>query len=145
MTEERIPTYIPGDEPSYQLVFVCQVNVSIVSAVFRNESTGGTLVLSGEAHMIAKPRVRGARSHAAVLQLDRAASDEPETGRYRMARLEARTYGGKPLDFDNPPEDAFRFEDEPEDIPLPRLAKGLVEPASTFLLPDGHPNKPPSQ
>lgn len=145
MTEERIPTYIPGDEPVYQIVFVCPVNIETVTAAFRNETTGAEILLTGEAHMIATPRVRGARTHAAVLTFDNDSSDEPETGRYRLARLEARTHRGKKLDFDNPSEDAFRFEDEPADIDLPRLAKGLVNPASTFVLPDGHPNSPPTR
>lgn len=145
VAEERIPTFIPGDELVYQLVFVCKVNVRTVTATFRNESTGDELTLTGEANLIEKPRVRGARTHAALLQHVPEASDEPATGRYRLARLEARTYGGKPLDFDNPVEDAFRFEDEPEEIDLPRIARGLVEPASVFVLPEGHPNKPPTQ
>lgn len=143
MLEERIPKFIPGDELAYQLVFICMVNVKTVTAAFRNETTGAEIVLTGEAHMIAEPRVIGARTHAALLQHDQEASDEPATGRYRLARLEARTYGGKPLDFDNPVEDAFRFEEEPEDIDLPKIARGLVESASIFVLPEGHPNKPP--
>lgn len=144
MAEERIPTFIPGDELAYQIVFLCQVNVETVTAVFRNETTGTELTLTGEARMIEKPRVRGARTHAATLVFDNDASDEPETGRYRLARLEARTYRGKPLDFDNPVEEAFRFEDEPADVELPRLARGVVEPAARFLLPEGHPNLPPT-
>lgn len=75
--------------------------------------------------------------------LDGGPSDEPETGRYRLARLTAETYSGKILDFDTPPEDAFRFEQEPEDVDLPCIARGIVKPASCFLLPDGHPNSPP--
>ena len=144
MAEERIPTFIPGDELVYHLVFVCKVNVSTVTAAFRNETTGAEVVLTGEARIIAKPRVVGGRTHAAMLHHDRAMSDDLATGRYRLARLEVNTYGGKPLDFDNPPEDAFHFEEEPEDVDLPRLARGMVEPASTFVLPDGHPNSPPS-
>lgn len=142
MAEERIPTFIPGDELVYQLVFFCAVNVKSVTAAFRNESTGAEIILTGEAHIIPEPRVRGARTHTAHLHHDQEASDEPATGRYRLARLEARTYGGKPLDFNNPVEDAFRFEEEPEDIPLPILARGVVEPASVFVLQKGHPNRP---
>jgi hypothetical protein len=144
MTEERMPTFIPGDEPTYQIAFVCSVNIETVTAVFRNRTTGAEIILTGEAQMIAKPRVRGARTHTALLHVDRDSSDEPETGRYRLARLEARTYRGTRLDFDKPTEDAFSFEDEPAEIDPPRLARGLVEPASRFVLPDGHPNTPPS-
>jgi hypothetical protein len=143
MTEERMPTFIPGDEPTYQIAFVCSVNIETVTAVFRNQTTGAEIILTGEAQMIAKPRVRGARTHTALLHVDRDSSDEPETGRYRLARLEARTYRGTRLDFDKPTEDAFSFEDEPAEIDPPRLARGLVEPASRFVLPDGHPNTPP--
>ena len=142
MTEERMPTFIPGDEPTYQIAFVCSVNIETVTAVFRNQTTGAEIILTGEAQMIAKPRVRGARTHTALLHVDRDSSDEPETGRYRLARLEARTYRGTRLDFDKPTEDAFSFEDEPAEIDPPRLARGLVEPASRFVLPDGHPNTP---
>jgi len=141
MTEERIPTFIPGDELRYQLVFICEVNVESVTAAFRNEVTGEEVVLTGEARMIDQPRVVGARAQAAILDHDKNSSDELATGRYRLARMEAKTYGGKTLDFDNPPEDAFLFEDEPEDIALPKIALGLVEPATTFVLPEGHPNK----
>jgi hypothetical protein len=94
MTEERMPTFIPGDEPTYQIAFVCSVNIETVTAVFRNQTTGAEIILTGEAQMIAKPRVRGARTHTALLHVDRDSSDEPETGRYRLARLEARTYRG---------------------------------------------------
>lgn len=140
--EERIPTFIPGDNLAYQLVFVCPVNIRSVTAAFRNETTGAEIVISGEAQLLDRPRVRGARTQAAVLGFDTESSEEPETGRYRLARLEALTYGGRTLDFDNPPEDAFRFENEPEDATLPRLARGIAAPASSFLLEQGHPNRP---
>lgn len=145
MVEDRIPTFIPGDQLVYQLVFVCEVNARKVTAAFRNETTGAEIVLMGEAQMTAKPDVVGARTFAALLEADQELSDAAATGRYRLARLEVETYRGQSLDFDNPPEDAFLFEEEPEEIPLPKLARGLVEPASTFVLPPGHPNKFPER
>lgn len=145
MAEERIPTFIPGDELVYQLAFFCKLNARTVTAVFRNETTGAEVVLAGEAQMLAKPKYRSARTQAAVLQHDPGASDDLATGRYRLARLEVHTHGGKTLDFDNPPEDAFLFEEEPNDAELPRLARGLIEPASTFVLPEGHPNSLPTR
>jgi hypothetical protein len=141
MTEGQVPTFIPGDALRYQLVFNCRVNVESVTAAFRNEATGEEVVLTGKARMIDKPRVVGARTQVAILDHDQDSSDELATGRYRLARMEAKTYGGKTLDFDNPPEDAFLFEDEPEETELPKIARGLVEPATTFVLPEGHPNK----
>jgi hypothetical protein len=145
MSEDRIPTFIPGDQLEYQLVFTCEVNARAVTAAFRNETTGAEIVLQGEARMIDKPRVKGTRTFAALLEADEGTSDWAATGRYRLARLEVETYRGKTLDFDNPIEDAFRFEEEPEDLPLPRLARGLVEPVSTFVLPPGHPNALPER
>ncbi len=182
MAEERIPTFIPGDEIVYRVEFLCKVNVVFVSAAFRNETTGGEIILEGEADMVAQPRVRGARTFMATLYqqfydqeiveeevveeevvdgevfekevvekeiveeiVDQETSDEPEAGRYRLARLTAETFGGKILDFDNPPEDAFLFEEEPEEVDLPTLARGIVKPASGFLLPDGHPNRRPTR
>jgi hypothetical protein len=143
MPEERMPTFIPGDEVAYQIAFVCSVNIETVAAVFRNETSGAEITLTGEARMIAKPRVGGARTHIALLHVAHDSSDEPETGRYRLARLEGRTYRGTRLNFDSPTEDGFSFEDEPAEIDPPRLARGMVEPASRFVLPDGHPNTPP--
>ncbi len=71
MAEERIPTYIPGDEPAYQVVFTCPVNIDTVTATFRNETTGAEISLAGAARMMDKPRVVGTRTHVAVLRFDR--------------------------------------------------------------------------
>lgn len=145
MAEEQIPTFIPGDHLEYQLIFTCEVNVRAVTAAFRNETTGAEIVLKGEPQMIDKPKVVGTRTFAASLEADEGTSDWAASGRYRLARLEVETYHGRTLDFDNPPEDAFRFEEEPEDIALPKLARGVTEPASTFVLSPGHPNALPER
>ncbi len=51
MSEERIPTYIPGDVIAYYVIFVCEVNVSSVSVAFRNDTTGPEIVLTGESQL----------------------------------------------------------------------------------------------
>ena len=144
MDQERIPTFIPGDPLVYRLMFRCEVNVSEVNAAFRNETTGAEIELKGEVKMISAPVV-GARTFDAVLQPDEAFPEGTASGRYYLARLEVVTYRGQHLDFENPPEDAFCFEEEPENIGLTKLARGIFDPASSFALPDGHPNKPPKR
>lgn len=144
MAEERIPTFIPGDQLVYQLVFFCKVNARTVTAAFRNETTGAEIVLKGEARMI-RADVVEARTFAARLEADEGLPEGTASGRYYLARVEVETYRGQLLDFHNPPEEAFRFEEEPDEIILPILARGVLEPASKFLLPDGHPNKPPQR
>ena len=145
---QRTPTFVPGDDIVYVVRFNYPANVRNVSATFRNETTGAEIVLTGEASLARSTR-RDTRSHVARLRNDDPLSEAPDPGSYQLARLEATTYGGKPLDFDNPPEDAFRVEDEPDETTLPRLNR--VEPpggpagrstrATRFKLSKGHPDK----
>jgi hypothetical protein len=140
--EERIPTFILGDVIAYVVTFVHPVNVDSVTAAFRNEATGKEIVLRGEARMIPLPRHRDRRTFAARLTYSAEGSERAESGDYRLARLEATTWDGKPLDFDNPPARevaSFRFEEEPaDDDRLPRLID-----APFFDLEKGHPNTRP--
>lgn len=150
MGEDQIPTFLPGDEIVYVMRFNYPANVRNVTATFRNETTGAEIVLIGEASLWHSAR-RGARTHIARLYVDGDLSEAPDPGRYRLARLEAMTYGGKPLDFDNPPEDAFRIEVEPDETTLPRLDRvrapigNKVTRATWFELPEGHPDQRPTE
>jgi len=143
MAEKHPPTYLPGDELVYGVRFNYPANVRTVSATFRNETTGAEVVLLGEASLAPTQR-RGTRTQIATLYHVGDPSEELVPGRYRLARLEAITYGGKPLDFDNPPEDGFIFEEEPDETTLPRLDRqqlpgGRVTQATWFEVPEGHP------
>lgn len=134
MTEERIPTLIPGDPIAFYVRFSCRANVRSVTATFENQETATRIVLTGEATTAG--RMRGARMQQATLVHREDASDSLEAGRYRLVRLEAETFGGKTLDFDNPPaEEAFYFEEESDQ--LPRVMDRM------FMLPEYHPNLPP--
>ena len=128
----------------YRLLFLCEVNASEVTAAFRNDATGSEIVLRGEAKTISAPVV-GARTFASLLEPDEAFPEGTASGRYYLARLEVVTHRGQRLDFENPPEDAFRFEEEPENVGLARLAQGIFDPASSFAFPEGHPNRPPER
>ena len=95
-------------------------------------------MLRGAARMIPLPRHRDRRTFEARLTYSAEGSERAESGNYRLARLEAKTWDGKPLDFDNPPDRevaSFRFEEEPDDDRLPRL---ITPPF--FDLETGHPN-----
>lgn len=145
MTEERIPTIVPGDKVDYVVVLTYPANIRTVTAAFRNEETGEEILLWGRAHLSARARILGTRTHEARLHYH--GEGTPSLGTYRLARLVAETYSGKPLDFDNPPEDAFRFEDEPDESVLPRIARGpgALPRATWFELPEGHPTRPPGE
>ena len=149
MTEERIPAFVPGDDLVYAVCFTYPANIRAVTAAFRNETTGEEVSLWGEARLApGGPRLLGTRTHVASLSYrGRETSGPLEPGRYRLARLEAETYRGKRLDFDNPPEDAFRFEDEPDESVVPQIARGpeALDPPTWFFLPEGHPNRPPHE
>jgi hypothetical protein len=155
MNQEQIPTVLPGDVFAYVVRFNYPGNVREVTATFRNETTGAEIVLSGEARLV-RPGRRGTRRHIASLYYDEGYLDEspddvvaetPDLGRYRLARLEATTYEGKTLDFDNPPEDAFRVADEPDESILPRLDRvedpfsDEVPQATWFEFGEGHPDR----
>ena len=149
MTGEQMPTFVPGDEIVYVVRFNYPANVRSVTAAFRNDGTGAEIVLRGEARLERTAR-RGTRKHLARLYYDGDPSEPLTPGTYRFARLEAITNGGKPLDFDNPPEDAFLVEDEPDETTLPRLDRvqgpaGGVTRATWFELPEGHPDKRPTR
>ena len=67
-----------------------------------------------------------------------AAPELSQRYRYRMVRLEATTYGGQILDFDNPPEgEGFYFAEEAT-TDLPKV----LYDQSGFQLEDGHPDLP---
>jgi hypothetical protein len=138
MSEEGIPTYIPGDLIEYFVQFTSPTNIREVTATFRNEATGVELALRGVAQLTGEEAIGGTRTQQAHLFYDEGSDAPPEPGRYRLARLEAETYGGKLLDFDNPPdEEAFLFEDEPDDPQLPRI----LQPTG-FIPEEGHPDHP---
>src|SRR5215210_88497 len=145
MTEEQMPTFVPGDEIVYVVQFNYPANVQSVAATFRNDTMGEEVVLRGGARLERSAR-RGTRKHLARLHYDGDPSKSLNPGTYRFARLEAVTYGGKSLDFDNPPEDAFVVQDEPDETTLPRLdrvqgpASGVTR-ATWFEFPEGHPDK----
>lgn len=120
MTEEQIPTFMPGDEIVYAVRFNYPANVRSVSATFRNDTTGAEIVLRGEARLERTAR-RGTRRHLVRLYDDGDPSEPLSPCTYRFARLEAVTYSGKSLDFDNPPEDSFVVQGEPDETTLPRL------------------------
>jgi hypothetical protein len=136
MTEERIPTLMPGDPITYLVRFGCPSLIESITAVFVNEDTGSEIHMIGWQADNRQERMRGGRIQTVALNL---ADDSPppEPGRYRLANLTAHTYGGKPLDFNNPPEDAFRYGEEPDDLPI------VVD--HMFMLPKGHPNLDPSR
>jgi hypothetical protein len=136
--EENIPTFILGDQIEYFLVFTCRANIRTVSATFRNQDTGTELILEGEAQLMEKQTVTGTRKQEAMLYYSADLSEPPDSGRYRLARLVAQTYGGHLLDFDNPPEGiGFYFREESTEV-LPRI----ILPESQFRLAEGHPNSP---
>jgi hypothetical protein len=140
--EERIPTFIPGDQIKYCLVFTCKANIRHVSATFRNQETGSEIVLTGEAYPSEQTKIIGTRVHEAQLFNNNDLYESADPGRYRLARLEATTYSGHSLDFDNPSEGiGFNYRDEPTDD-LPKLARGVVDPPDWFVLPKSHPNSP---
>lgn len=147
MAEGHTPTFVPGDEIEYVVQFNYPANVRSVTAVFRNETTGSEIALKGTPDLMPHVR-RGTRRHQVTLYYDYERDDnsEPEPGRYRLVHLEAITFGERPLAFDNPPEDAFYVQEEPDEATLPRLDRvqmptGEVTRASWFELPDGHPDK----
>ncbi len=146
MAEGHVPTFVPGDEIVYVVRFNYPANVRGVTAVFRNELTGSEITLSGWPNPRRHAR-RDTRRHVVSMSYDYERDDnpEPEPGRYRLVHLEAITHGERSLPFDNPPEDAFFFEDEPDEATLPRLDRvqmptGEVTRATWFELPDSHPD-----
>ncbi len=137
--DERIPTYMPGDLIEYILVFGCKANVRTVRATFRNQDTGAEVVLAGQAALgedalrIRYP-LRDTRVQKAALYFNTDQSEPPVPGRYHLARLEATTYGGHHLDFDNPPEgEGFYFGEESTEN-LPYILERGFQPQ------EGHPN-----
>jgi hypothetical protein len=147
MSEAHVPTFVPGDEIVYVVRFNYPANVRSVTAVFRNETTGTEIVLSGLPDPMRHAR-RGTRQHIVRMSYDyeRQENSEPEPGRYRLVHIEAITYKERLLAFDNPPEDGFLFENEPDDATLPRLDRvqmptGEVTRATWFELPASHSDK----
>lgn len=147
MAEPHVPTFVPGDEIVYVVRFNYPANVRSVTAVFRNEATGSEIALTGWPEPMRHAR-RGTRRHVVSMSHDHEREDNPEVepGRYRLVHLEAITHGERPLPFDNPPEDAFFFQDEPDDTLLPRLDRqetpvGEVTRATWFELPNSHPDQ----
>ena len=126
----------PGDYIEYCLVFTCKVKIKSVAATFRNQETGKDILLTGEAQLSDRATVLGTRVQEARLSVDRNMHETMDSGWYRLAWLEAITYGGHSLDFDNPPEDrSFYFREGPTDD-LPKLVRGVLDPPDWFVLPE---------
>lgn len=130
MTEERGPTFVPGDPIMYLIRFKCKANVLTVSAVFVAEESGAEIILEGEVEK--KERARDTRIQTALLKQPGEPPEDPKPGTYHLRRLEVHTHAGQALDFDNPPEEGFRFVEEPGDLPI------RVE--AMWALPEWHPD-----
>ena len=130
MSEEIDPTFVPGDPIMYLIRFKCKANVRMVSAVFVAEESGAEVLLEGEGEK--KERAQDTRRQTALLKQPGEPPEDPKPGTYHLRRLEVHTHGGQALDFDNPPEEGFRFLEEPGDLPI------RVDVA--WALPDWHPN-----
>ena len=129
MSEEIGPTFVPGDPIMYLIRFKCKANVRTVSAVFVAEESGAEVLLEGEVEK--KERARDTRMQTALLKQPGEPPEDPMPGTYPLRRLEVHTHGGQALDFDNPPEEGFRFVEEPGALPI------RVDVA--WALPEWHP------
>lgn len=139
--EEQIQTFIPGDPIEWLFTFVSTQNIRGVTAMFVREGSGEKYALAGEAKLMEKTAVLGWLTHQALLRHDPTESDGLVPGVYRLRFLQADSYGNKRLDFDNPPEEAFRFEDEDDELPRSLLPQGPIG----FVLDERHSHRRPSR
>lgn len=137
MTEEQVPTFIPGDRIVLGLEFSCPANIQRVSAMFFNEDAHGSIILDGRpkaGERVAAPSSARVQSVVLEYNAEKTGGGIPPFGTYQLSSLEATTSGGQRIDFDNPPPATFRFEPEQHDPPRTTYWSFLFEP--------GHPDRP---